>query len=325
VETLTRRLYHTAPRTVEWVEERLVPPAAGEVLVRTTISAVSGGTEGLFFRGEVDESTRLDSQIPALAGTAGYPFRYGYCLCGVVEVLGEGVPRDWLGARVFAFEPHCERFVCAVSALQRVPDAVSDRRALFFPLVETAATLVLDARPQWQDRVAVFGLGPLGALTSGLLSRFPLQVLSLQDCLEERSRRVHSWLHRSPASTTEYDLAFDLGGTPQSAAAAVKSLGFGGRLVLGSWQGRDLLLPGVGPEFHRKRLEVVTSQVSTLSPSLTARWSLSRRSESVWSVLQDWAVDELISHEFAHRNAQEAFESLQHDKKTVYQVVFCYD
>jgi threonine dehydrogenase-like Zn-dependent dehydrogenase len=288
---------------------------------------VSGGTEGLFFRGAVDEGTVLDPHLASLSGTSDYPFRYGYCLCGVVEAAGAPEDESWIGRRVFAFEPHCGRFVASKSALQLIPDAVSDRRAVFFPLVETAATLILDAAPQWNDRVAVWGLGPLGALTAGLLDRFPLSSLVVRDSVAAREQRVLRWLNRpldADSRGGDFDLAFDLGGTPASAAAAVRCLGFGGRLVLGSWQGRDLVLPGVGPEFHRKRLEIITSQVSTLAPALSGRWSRERRTEAVWAALQGWDVDALISHELPHSRAQEAFEALQADKSSVYQVVLTY-
>ena len=119
-------------------------------------------------------------------------------------------------------------------------------------------------------------------------------------------------------------MAFDLGGTPASVAAAVRSLGFGGKLVLGSWQGSDMLIPGVGTEFHRKRLEVITSQVSTLAPALTGRWTADRRKASVWRTLETWPVENLISHELPHTEAQRALVGLQTEKETYFQVVLTY-
>jgi len=326
VEGLTHRLYHTAPRTVAWRTEPLGRPAAGSVSVRTTLSALSGGTEGLFFRGDVDEGTDLDPHLQGLSGKACYPFRYGYCLCGVVNALGAGVAPEWLHRRVFAFEPHCSSFHAPISTLHPIPDELDDRRAVFFPLAETAATLVLDASPRWKEKAVVFGLGPLGALTAGLLSDFPLESLDLRDQLPGRQLRVRNWIGgEDSGASSDFDLAFDLGGTPGSLAAAVKALGFGGRLILGSWQGRDLLIPGAGAEFHRKRLETITSQVSTLAPGMTARWTMERRTKQVWDTLRHWPVEQLISHELPHDQAQTAFENLQQKKDDVFQVVLTYE
>ena len=73
-----RALFHTAPRCVEIRELPTPRPAAGEVLVRTVCSGISGGTELLVYRGEVPADLALDDTIDALGGTFSYPFAYGY-------------------------------------------------------------------------------------------------------------------------------------------------------------------------------------------------------------------------------------------------------
>ena len=64
-----RALFHTAPRCVEIRELPTPQPAAGEVVVRTLFSGISGGTERLVYRGEVAEGLELDDTIDALGGT----------------------------------------------------------------------------------------------------------------------------------------------------------------------------------------------------------------------------------------------------------------
>ena len=69
-----RALFHTAPRCVEIREVPTPRPAAGEVLVRTVCSGISGGTERLVYRGEVPAELALDDTIDALGGAFSYPF-----------------------------------------------------------------------------------------------------------------------------------------------------------------------------------------------------------------------------------------------------------
>ena len=69
-----RALFHTAPRCVDIREVPTPRPAAGEVLVRTLCSGISGGTERLVYRGEVPPDLPLDDTIDALGGTFSYPF-----------------------------------------------------------------------------------------------------------------------------------------------------------------------------------------------------------------------------------------------------------
>ena len=73
-----RALFHTAPRCVEIRELPTPLPAAGELLVRTLCSGISGGTERLVYRGEAPADLALDDTIDALGGAFSYPFAYGY-------------------------------------------------------------------------------------------------------------------------------------------------------------------------------------------------------------------------------------------------------
>ena len=103
-----RGLWFVGPRDVEIATVEIPPLADGQVLVRTTFSGISSGTELLAYRGELDPELPVDETIGALGGTFRFPFRYGYSCVGVVEesrsALDPGTP-------VFAFHPHQDRFV----------------------------------------------------------------------------------------------------------------------------------------------------------------------------------------------------------------------
>ena len=59
-------LYFTAPYRVSVQEESLAPPAADQVLVQTLVSAISPGTELLFYRGQAPTDLPVDETIAAL-------------------------------------------------------------------------------------------------------------------------------------------------------------------------------------------------------------------------------------------------------------------
>src|ERR1700744_2760595 len=156
-----RAVFHTAPRRVELRPVPVPPPAAGEVLVETLCSGISGGTERLLYRGEVPADLVLDDTIGALGGTFSYPFTYGYACVGEVAETGQ---------RVFAFHPHQDVFAAPADDLVPLP-AVDPAVATLFPLVETALQVTLDAGSGYRDRVIVLGGGVLRLLTSLLLQR----------------------------------------------------------------------------------------------------------------------------------------------------------
>src|SRR6201996_6360020 len=153
-----RALFHTAPRHVEIRELPTPRPAAGEVLVRTMSSGISGGTERLVYRGEIPADLALDDTIDALGGTFSYPFAYGYACVGEVVESGQ---------RVFAFHPHQDVFTAPAGELVPLP-AVDPAVATLFPLVETALQVTLDRGSGYRDRVIGLVAGGPGAL-SGLL------------------------------------------------------------------------------------------------------------------------------------------------------------
>src|ERR1700684_2445085 len=119
-------LFHNAPRCVESRELPAPLPAAGEVLVRTLCSGISGGTERLVYRGEVPVELALDDTIGALGGTFSYPFAYGYACVGEVTESGR---------TVFAFHPHQDIFAARADDLIPVPD-IDPASATLFPLAE---------------------------------------------------------------------------------------------------------------------------------------------------------------------------------------------
>ena len=111
-----------APRRIKVVEESVPPGSPGQLLVRTEVSAVSPGTEMLFYRGQVPADMAVDTAISALAQSeVRYPLRYGYaCVGRVIDVAGEGLTH-WLDRRVFAFVPHASHFWADPDEVQVVP------------------------------------------------------------------------------------------------------------------------------------------------------------------------------------------------------------
>src|ERR1700680_41528 len=154
-----RALFHTAPRCVEIRELPTPRPAAGEVLVRTVCSGISGGTERLVYRGEGPAELALDDTIDALGGTFSYPFAYGYACVGEVAESGQAV---------FAFHPRQDVFAARASELIPLPP-IDPASATLFARAETALQVTLDARSRYRDRVIVLGAGVLGLLTGLLL------------------------------------------------------------------------------------------------------------------------------------------------------------
>jgi 2-desacetyl-2-hydroxyethyl bacteriochlorophyllide A dehydrogenase len=290
-------------------------PAAGEVLVETRCSAISPGTEMLVYRGQWPEGVPVDSTIGALAGDFAYPLAYGYCAVGRVIAAGASVPGDWLGQRVFAFQPHQDLFCAEPGALHPIPDDLDDETALFLPSMETAVNLLLDGSPLLGEQAVVIGQGIIGLLTTALLARFPLARLTTvevhplrreaslglgaQECFAPEDPALLTLLGAVPGQGGEADLVYELSGNPDGLSTALALTRFSGRVVIGSWYGAKKAELDLGSFFHRGRIALVSSQVSSLAPGLTGRWQNSRRLHLAWRMLRQVQPAGCITHRFA--------------------------
>jgi threonine dehydrogenase-like Zn-dependent dehydrogenase len=298
-----RALFHTAPRRVEIRELPPPRPAAGEVLVRTVCSGISGGTERLVYRGEVPADLALDDTIGALGGAFSYPFCYGYACVGQVAESGQAV---------FAFHPHQDIFAARPDELIPLP-AVDPAAATLFPLVETALQVTLDAGPGYRDQVIVLGAGVLGLLTGLLLRRSGWRPLIAEP--QAWRRDLASSLGASTAAPEDLaeekvPLVIDASGNPDAPAMALNLLAHEGTLLIASWFGTKPVTLPLGGAFHRRRLNIRSTQVSTVPARLSGTWTRSRRRQEATQLLAELPLPQLCTHVFAFGQAAEAFQAV---------------
>jgi 2-desacetyl-2-hydroxyethyl bacteriochlorophyllide A dehydrogenase len=311
-----------------------VAPPAGKLMVRTLTSAISAGTELLAFRGQIPPGTVLDETLGSLGGgTFAYPFRYGYASVGEVTAAGAGVPPGWVGRRIFAFEPHASAFVAAPPEVMTIPAGLAPERAVLLAHMETAVNLVLDGAPLLGEQVLVIGQGTVGLLVSALISRFPLVGLTVCEPLPLRADAARALAARPvtvaggsdeavhAVGPRGADLVFELSGNPAALDLAIATAGHEARIVIGSWYGQKRASVDLGGRFHRRRLRLVSSQVSHIAPALSARWDRSRRFEAAWKALAEIDTLPLISHRFPFGDAQAAYELIDRHPERVVQVL----
>jgi 2-desacetyl-2-hydroxyethyl bacteriochlorophyllide A dehydrogenase len=335
----SRSLIFVGPHQVEVRDQPMQTPAPGQARVRTTLSAISAGTELLIYRGEAPADLPADTTLGSLPGTLSFPLAYGYAAVGVVEDVGSPADRAWTGRRVFAFQPHASHFVADLTELHPIREGVADEDAVFLANTETALSLLHDGSPLVGERVAVWGQGVVGLLTASLLARVPLEQLVTVDRFPVR-RQASLALGASAALDPAQpdlpealrsalggdgaDLTYELTGYPAALDAALKSTGFAGRIVLGSWYGTRPVSLDLGGAFHRSRIRILASQVSRLDPGLTGRWTKARRLAFAWDWLAQLRPAGWITHRFELKRAAEAYALLGDHPEQALQIVLTY-
>ena len=337
-------LYFTAPYQVELRTEELPPPEPGQVLVRALKSAISPGTELLIYSGKAPTDIPADTTIKDIKGNLRFPLKYGYSMVGEVVDVAKGGDASWIGRRVFVFHPHETLFWTDPEVLHPVPEGLGLENAVFLPLMETAVNFVHDAAPILGELVVVFGQGVVGLLTTSLLARMPLGYLitlvpfplrremslamgaqrSLDPSTDQAFEDLHSALREFDISG-KADLVFELSGAPRALQQAISVTGFCGRIIIGSWYGVKRVTLDLGSDFHRARIRMISSQVSTIAPELSGRWTKARRLKVAWDWLARVRPSDLITRRLPFSEAPLAYNLLDKHANDHLQIILTYD
>lgn len=315
--TSARSLWFVGPREVEIRTVPLGPLEDGQVLVRTAFSGISAGTEMLAYRGQLDPGLARDETIGALAGTFQYPFPFGYSSVGWIE---DSRHRHAVGELVFAFHPHQDRFVVGGDEVVALGNA-NPRVATMLPLVETALQITLDAGTVLEETVVVVGAGAIGLLTAAVLQRGGARVLTVEPRswrrdLAEALGATAVAPDRAAGAVADsghpegVGLVIEASGVPEALPGALDLLAHEGTLLVASWYGTRPAVLELGGRFHRRRLTIRSTQVSTIPAHLSSRWDGTRRLGTAAELLATLPLDALATHTFPFDDAATAYRAI---------------
>ena len=80
----------------------------------------------------------------------------------------------------------------------------------------------------------------------------------------------------------------------------------------------------LGGDFHRSRIRIVSSQVSTVTPELAGRWTKERRLQAALELVSRTQPSRLISHRHSLDEASQAYARACDRQSDGLQVVFSY-
>jgi 2-desacetyl-2-hydroxyethyl bacteriochlorophyllide A dehydrogenase len=291
-----RAFWIAAPGRGEIRAEQLTTPSAGDVVVRALYSGISRGTEAIVFHGQVPASEHQRMRAPFQSGDFPAPVKYGYASVGRIE---QG-PGDLQDRHVFVLHPHQTRYVVPRESVHVLPSSVPPQRAVLAANLETAINGLWDARPHVGDRVSVIGAGTVGCLVAWLARQIAGCQVELVDINSRRATVARDLGVRfaSPdAASDNADVVIHASGSPSGLECALRLAGFEATIVEMSWYGSQTVALALGAAFHARRLTIRSSQVGSIPPSQRARWDSRRRMALALAMLDDAAVDVLITGE----------------------------
>jgi len=342
-----RAVTFIGPKQVE-VRERVLPdPRPGEVVVETLYSGISGGTEMNVFRGLAPQwRSRRDPVTglfkPTDQSDWSYPLTYGYAAVGRIAEIAGPLPNGSalsIGDLVYSYTAHASVSVVAGDAVVRLPALDDPRTGVFLANLNTALNGLLDARPTFGDVVVVSGLGVIGLLTVQLLRLSGTGLLIAVDAVEHRrdlASRFGADVVISPRdggvaervrSLTENrgaDIVLEASGSAPALNEAVRTVGYGAKVVVLSWYGGSLDSVNLSGEFHHNRPRIISSQVGGINPDLGPLWHIERRKALATNLVPRLELEPLVTHEFPVEEAAKAYALVDEGNEDLVQCVLSY-
>jgi len=184
---------------IELVEVPIPKVSANTILIKTTHSLISVGTERMlveFGKASLLEKARsqpekvkeilnkiktdgLFTTFEAVMARLDEPLPLGYSNVGIVIDVGKNVEGFSIGDRVVSNGSHSEIVNVSKNLVAKVPDNVDDETAVFTVLGSIALEGIRLLNPTLGEYIAVVGLGLIGQLTVQLLIAAGCKVLGI--------------------------------------------------------------------------------------------------------------------------------------------------
>jgi 2-desacetyl-2-hydroxyethyl bacteriochlorophyllide A dehydrogenase len=271
----------------------------GEVRLRTIYSGISAGTELSAYRGVnpyLNQRWDTERRLFAPGVTFEYPLEgWGYEQVGEVLEVGPHVTRLREGDQVWGIWGHRSSAVVAEDVVaERRLDGLRPLAGVFARIGAVALNAVLDADVHVGETVAVHGQGVPGliatqlALLSGadviavdrvprrleLARRFGARVI-------DASRNAAGEAIKDATGGRGADVSIDLTGSAAGLHEAVRGASYASRVVVAGFVQGGAPELRLGEEFHLNRIELVSSQISSVHPRLARRWDVLRLERTV--------------------------------------------
>ncbi len=339
-----------APRQIGFAEYEDREPAAGEVLVATTVSGIKHGTELNIYRGTLpfaaeifDPDLRLfrppheEEKIAPF-----FPHTMGSWAAGIVRQVGPGVRRFRPGDRVHGEWKHRETAIKLETTLYATPSQADDETMLFTDPARFALAAVHDAQIKLGDRVAVFGMGAIGLLAMQMARlNGAVQVLAIDPIPQRRAlaRQLGADDAIDPTVSDAglaikdatagrgVDVALEISGVYSALQHAIRGVGKEGLVVTASYYGDTVGRVDLSREWHHNRITLRSSMpVWGCSHRSYPLWDMERVEQTAVRLLEEGrlAVKPLIGARFPFRRAAEAYALIDLSPADAVKVVLTY-
>jgi 2-desacetyl-2-hydroxyethyl bacteriochlorophyllide A dehydrogenase len=340
----TRALWFTAKEKAELRDEKIDSCGPGQITVQALASAVSHGTEMTIFHGQAPSATTvldlpqdLIQPQETMGGSFGqrFPIKYAYASVGRVIDAAPGTPFR-PGDHVFVRAPHQEFYTVRAELAFRIPEWNPLDIGTQMALLDVAVNAIMDVPVTLGEIVAVYGQGAVGLYTAQLARRTAGTLIVVDPVPERRAMglRFGADIAVDPAEALTAikdasagrgaDISIEISGSTKALQTAIQGTAAEGTISVPGYYGLRPLELVLSPEFHMRRLQMVSSSANAVAARLLPRWTIERRLGVVADVLPKLHPEEIISARVPFDEAPRAYQMLQDNPTGYTSIVFTY-
>ncbi len=284
-----------------------IPEKSGEnqLMLRSDYSLISTGTERLVSTGKVPASLYSAMSVPYMEGEFTFPIKYGYSSIGSQD-----------NQYYHVMHPHQKTIIVDSKDTYPLSQAIPTYRATLISNIETTINAIWDADLKEDADIAICGYGNIGSLLSLTLRHFGFKEVSVIESNTWRQEKAEQLGFKviDVTEQTNYDVIFNTSASGKGLQYCIDHLNPEGRVVELSWYGSTKINLSLGEDFHYKRLKLISSQVSKISPMAPVNTTYLSRKQLAEAVLLDESFDKLIADFVLFENSPAFYNDLRKNK-----------
>jgi threonine dehydrogenase-like Zn-dependent dehydrogenase len=237
-------------------------------------------------------------------GDFGLPIKYGYSLVGHAAD----------GALVHCLHPHQSTAYALAEDLYILPAGIDPKRAALLSNMEAVLNAIWDAGTDLPASVMICGFGNIGALLANTLrlhANIDAIIIETEQWRRKQARSMDFECCAPENNLDSSSVIFHTSGTQDGLQFCLDSVAVDGTVVELSWYGTKAVSLQLGGNFHWNRVRLLSTQVSSIPPSVRAKIDYKKRNDIAAELLSDNSYDALITQLIPFDESPSFFDGLR--------------
>lgn len=275
------------------------------VNISTRYSSISLGTEKLVAKGEIPIALYNKMKVNYMTGSFDFPVKYGYSLVGETD--------DCRWAHVM--HPHQNQImVNDYDCYFFSPEKVDPIIATQFSNLETVINAIWTSKVKKTDVVLVCGAGSIGALLAQTIKIYIGATVYVHETNPVKKEKLKDLGFDLCTDKIEYDITFNVSANEKGLQYCIDHTVEEGKIIELSWYGNNPVVLQLGGNFHYKRLQIISSQVSAIPNEKKETYNFLTRKQLVEHLLRTIDYKLFISNIIAFDQLPDYFDQMRKNK-----------